>query len=63
MRLLFSEVRKAAETQNPLDQKAVEAGMAEIRAHYFAVPLTEMQQDCGTFPQVLTEAADYIRKL
>ena len=61
LQLLFSEVKKSAETNTPLDKQAIDTGVAEILARFFAVPLAEMKRPPQPYAEVVLRAAELIK--
>lgn len=61
LRLLFSEVKKSAENNTPLDKEAIDEGFAEIRTRFFAVPLAEMKKPPKPYAEVVLRAAALIK--
>lgn len=61
LRLLFSEVKKSAENNTPLDKEVIDEGFAEIRTHFFAVPLAEMKKPPKPYAEVVLRAAALIK--
>ena len=63
MKLLFSEVEKAAEHNAPINREALDEGAAKIREEYFNTPLAAMKKDPASFSQTLIRAAELIGDL
>lgn len=63
MQLLFHEVRRAAQSGEPLDRNALEAGVAQIRKRYFETPLEAMERVEDTFPAIVLRAAALLERL
>ena len=61
LQLLFSEVKKSAQTNTPLDKQAIDTGVAEILANFFAVPLAEMKRPPQPYAEVVRRAAELIK--
>ncbi len=61
LRLLFAEVKKSTKNNTPLDKQAIDEGVAEILAHFFAVPLAEMQKPPQPYAEVVRRAAALIK--
>lgn len=60
IRLLFSEVRKAAASDRPIDREAIDGGLEQIRANYFSVPLWEMKKPTLSYSEVVLRAAEIL---
>lgn len=63
MKLLFSEVKKAAITSMPLDSLAIDEGLSEIGKRYYDTPLVDMKKTCVPYSELMIRAAELIQKM
>lgn len=63
MKLLFSEVKKAAITSTPLDSRAINEGLSEIGKRYYDTPLVDMKKTCVPYSELMIRAAELIQKM